>query len=143
MAKKVWDVDAKTGTLIRLYDDATVADLTLNVTDLFADYLKMEEVQQLTIINGIKQKIADTIAVKTEAALTESEKREKQDTLWKRMINDREFNLPGGGGTRGPSVSLKTLVPALIQAGLDESAIATATGKSVEVIVRFLETGEE
>ena len=89
----------------------------------------------------MKQKLADILAVPKTEALSEVEKRNRLQERWTDISKNRNWNVKGV--TRGPSVSLKLLVPALVQAGLDEAAIATATGRSVEVIVKFIETGEE
>ena len=142
MSKKLWSVDLDSGILTRHYE-GDVDDLTCDLTVLFEEFCTMEPVQQRVIVNGLKQRLADTTARTKDAKLSESEKREVQDALWQRMSVEREYLMPSEGGQRGPSVSLKTLVPALIQAGLDEAAIAAATGKTVEQIKKFLETGEE
>ena len=138
MAKQVWKVE--TTIVTRSFDG--LADLSMDLADLFPDIATYTECQTAAIANGVKQKLADILAVPKDQALTEQEKRTRVSERWS-DICDGNWNVKAGVGSRGPSVSLKLLVPALIQAGLDEAAIATATGKTLEVIVKFLETGEE
>jgi hypothetical protein len=138
MAKQVWDVEKTIVT--RHFDE--LSDLTLDLTDLFPDIATFTECQIAAIANGVKQKLADIYAKNKDQTYTDAEKRVLISERWT-DICDGNWNVKAGVGSRGPSVSLKVLVPALIQAGLDEAAIAAATGKTIEVIEKFLETGEE
>lgn len=138
MAKQVWTVDKNVVT--RTFNDG-VSSVEMDLTELFPEWDAFDECQQACIANGAKQKLADILAVPKDQALTEQEKHDRVKERWTDISVNRNWNVKGT--TRGPSVSLKTLVPALVQAGLDEAAIATATGKTVEQIEKFLETGEE
>lgn len=143
MAKKCWNTDnVEVGWLTREYDDPQVEDLHLNMTDLFPDFLDMDEVECNVILNGVKQKIADTIARSKEEALTEAEKREAQLTLWERLTKDREWNLPKVGGTRGPSVTLTNLIPAInefLKMGFTVEKIAGLISKPVDLVQRYVD----
>lgn len=139
-----WSYDEKKGVLTRSYEGG-VMDLTCKLEDLFPGFPEdFDEAQQGTIFNGVKQKLDDSIARPKELKLSEVEKRTEQEALWLRLTVDRKWNMEGAGvKQRGPSVSLKTLVPALQAAGLNAQAIALATGKSLDVIQKFIETGVE
>lgn len=140
MAKQVWSYES--GVITRDFEDG-LDSLTFDVKDFCVNIIwgDLDEVEEMAIVNGLKQKLADILAVPKTEALSEVEKRNRLQERWTDISNNRNWNVKGV--TRGPSVSLKLLVPALVQAGLDEAAIATATGRSVEVIVKFIETGEE
>jgi hypothetical protein len=119
-------------------------DLTMNLDDLFTGFKALDEVQQAVVINGLKQKLDDAVARSKDQALTEKEKREVQEALWERIAKDRKWNMEAKAtGPRGPSVSLATIVPTLAEAGFSADVIAKMTGKTVEVIQKFIETGEE
>jgi hypothetical protein len=107
---KIWSYDSEKGVLTRLYKE-DVIPLAIELTDLFENFLELEKVQRLVIVNGIKQKIADVVAGMRDS--TEEERREAQETIANRIIYDREFNLPKkgrAGGKKGESVEVKALL---------------------------------
>lgn len=139
MAKN-WTIEAMDMT--RTYKDE-VPMLVINLELLFPEIEDMDEAQQGTISNGVKQKLDDSIARSKEEKLTEVEKREVQSALWDRLKDDRKWNMEKTGGVRGPSVSLKTLIPALNAAGMTAEQMAAIVSKPLEVIEKFLKTGIE
>lgn len=149
MAKN-WTYDKETGTLTRSYttkvDDKvvpTAEPLNMDMAILFEDWDAYDNVQQQVIINGLKQKLDDAIARSKDQKLTDKEKRDVQGTLASRIFEDREWNMPSQAGTRGPSVSLAKVVPAMAEAGMDTKAIAQALGKTEEVVKQYIGEVEE
>lgn len=134
MAKKLWTLDLDNGTLTREYQDG-VKELELDMANLFEDFLDYEVVQQMTIVNGVKQKIADTVATSKDMKLTEGEKRERQETLWTRMTVEREWNLPSAG--RVPGISYKKLIPGLREQGMSDETIAEFLSVDEDVVAQF------
>jgi hypothetical protein len=142
MAKAMkWTVDGSVLTLEHV-DSPVALTQTFDVVEIFPEWDTLTDVQQKVVLNGLKQKLADSVAVSKDAKLTPKERSEAIAELWGRLL-EGEWNRKAEAGTRGPSVSLKTLVPALVMAGLTPEAIAAATGKSLEAITKFIETGEE
>lgn len=139
MAKKCWNTEnVEKGILIRQYD-GDVKDLTINIAELFVDLFDRDEAEFGCIVNGVKQKLADTIARSKDEKLTEQEKRDAQEALWTRMSVERKWNMPKqGGGVRGPAVSYKVIVPALEGSGLDITAIAATLSTTEERVAPFM-----
>ncbi len=142
MAKN-WSVNKENRSeMTRKYSDET-KDLLIDLIVLFPGIDEYDDAQYGAVMNGVKQKLDDSIARSKDCKLTEAEKREVQEALWNRLSVDRKWNMPKGESKRGPSVSLKNLIPALNAAGLDAAAMAKIINKPVEVIEKFLETGKE
>ena len=143
MAKN-WIIDKE--KMVRTYADG-VKNLTVNPGALFDDFAGMETVKQQIIINGLQQKLDDTIARSKDMQLTEAEKREAQSALWDRLYVDREWNMPSAEkGPRGPSVSLANLIPAInefVKLGWTIEAIAGMLGKPADLIARYVNDGKE
>jgi len=139
MAKN-WRIEED--TLTRAYE-GDVMPLVIKPSLLFEDFEEMESVQKACIINGLKQKLDDSIARSKDMKLTEKEKREVQEALWLRISGDREWNMAKAGGTRAPSVTLKVIIPALIETGMDAEKIAATIEKPLEVVEKFMEEYEE
>ena len=140
---KLWNEEkVGSGTLVRCYSD-DVKDLVIDINDLFEDFYMLEVVQRATIINGLKQKIADSIARSKDAKLTEAEKRDVQETLWLRISVDKEWNMPKATGARGPAVSYKVIIPALEASGLDAEVIAATLSTTLERVQPFMTPEEE
>jgi hypothetical protein len=154
MAKN-WEIKDGSSLLIRSYTEKQIkegkevqvkvcADLVMDLTDLFPEFLSFDEVQRNCVINGLKQKLDDAIARSKDQSLTEAEKREVQEALWLRISAERKWNAEGKEtGSRGPSVSLALIVPPLLKAGYTAESLAKLTGKKLEVVQKFIETGEE
>jgi len=156
MAKN-WEYNKESMTLIRNYTEKVIDEVTkekvdvevcaslgMRLLDLFGNWESLDEVQQAVVINGLKQKLDDATARSKDEKLTEEEKREVQKTLWLRISEERKWNTEGKEkAERGPSVPLKTVVPALQEAGFGVEVIAKMLNKSLEVVQRFVETGEE
>ena len=105
-----WTIDRYVMT--RVYTDTTT-DLTINLSDLFTEIEDMEEVQVSTVVNGIKQKIDDTIARSKDMKLTEAEKRVEQEALWNRISIEREWNMTKKASGPRETVSYAKLIPAV------------------------------
>lgn len=130
--------------MVRKYAGETL-DLVIDLEDLFPgideDY---DEAQVGAILNGVKQKLDDTIARSKDMKLTEAEKREAQEALWNRLSTERKWNMPKQAkGPRGPAVSYKVIVPALEDSGLDVEAIAATLSTTVERVQPFMTKKEE
>jgi len=107
---KLWTVVE--GVMTRVYKDEEVKDLTINLVDLFPEFMDFDNAQKGCVVNGVKQKLSDTIARSKDMALTEAEKRTAQEALWLRNSVDRLWNLEKTGGKR-ETVSYKALLPAV------------------------------
>lgn len=158
MAKN-WTYNEETRTLTRSYTEKQIdpntgketqaeaaPSLEMDMELLFPnmDWENADEVEINGMVNGIKQKMDDATARSKDEKLTEVEKRDVQSELLDRLQNARKWNMEGkAGGSRGPSVSLKIAVPPLVEAGFTADGIAKMFGKSLEVIQKFIETGEE
>jgi hypothetical protein len=166
MAKN-WTYNEETHVLTRTYMQKVVNKetgketqveaaeaLEMALDDLFPnmDWAQADEVEVGLAVNGTKQKMDDAIAKSKDEKLTEAEKRDVQSALLDRLQNQRKWNMEGkAGGTRGPAVPLKISVPPLLEAFIKlgmsqeeaEQKLAKAFGKSLEVIQKFIETGEE
>jgi len=139
MAKN-WTISGE--VMVRVYTDAT-PDLEIILSELFPDIEEMEDVQVSTIVNGVKQKLDDCIARSKDMKLTEAEKRDVQSTLWTRISEEREWNMPKATGARGPAVSYKVVIPALEASGLDAATIAATLGTTLERVLPFMKKEEE
>ncbi len=138
MAKN-WKIEED--TLTRAYE-GDVTPLVVKPSLLFEDFEEMESVQKACVINGLKQKLDDSIARSKDMKLTEVEKREVQEALWLRISTEREWNMAKTTGPRGPAVSYKLIVPNLQAAGLNAEAIAKTLSTTVERITPFLDVPE-
>ncbi len=132
-----WTVNGSVMT--RSYKDETL-DLTIDLEELFpgiedGDY---DEAQTGAIVNGVKQKLDDSIARSKDMKLSEAEKREVQEALWLRLSKERKWNAPKTTGARGPAVSYKVVIPALEASGLDIETIAATLGTTIERVKPFL-----
>jgi hypothetical protein len=144
MAKN-WTINEETGEMVRTYADKKVEDLTIKMPEIYPMWAEFDEVQKCNAINGTKQKMDDYIARTKEEKLTEAEKRTEQSALWERLTVERKWNATAKGGTRGPSVSLKALIPAInefIQMGYSIEKIAGLIGKPVDLVKRYVEDDE-
>lgn len=144
MAKN-WNINEETGLMTRLYTD-DVEELTVDLTLLFPDNgdgILVEDVQRACVINGMKQKLDDSIARSKDMKLTEAEKRVVQAELWNRISVEREWNMPKATGARGPAVSYKVIIPALEESGLDAEAIALTLNTTLERVIPFMKPSEE
>jgi hypothetical protein len=158
MAKN-WTYNEETRTLTRTYTEKVVDKetgketqveaapaLEMALDDLFPNmnWERADEVEFGLAINGTKQKMDDAVARSKDEKLMEAEKRDVQSVLLERLQVERKWNMEGkAGGSRGPSVSLKIAVPPLVEAGFTADGIAKMFGKSLEIIQKFIETGEE
>jgi hypothetical protein len=136
-------VNKETGKeeVLTLADPLMVEMNALYISVSFDDF---DEVEELTAVNGIKQKLDDAIARSKDMTLAGAEQREVQEELYNRMAVDRKWNLEGKErGLKGPSVSLAVAVPPLLAAGFTVESIAKMFGKTVEVIEKVLKTGKE
>lgn len=141
MAKN-WSIK-KDGVMTRVYKDDIIA-LTIKPAILFLEFNDMDKAQQGTIINGIKQKLDDSIARSKDMKLTEVEKREVQEALWERLSVERKWSIPKAAtGPRGPSVNLSVIIPALQAAGFDNKKIAKTIEKPLSVVEAFITKQEE
>lgn len=107
---KQWAMVAE-GTLRRTYADKTSRDFS--VTKLFPDFLKYDEAQRGTIINGIKQKLEDKCAKSKDEKLSEAEKRVVHDTTWRLLSVDRKWNVKERA-EKAPAVTLTVLERAIL-----------------------------
>lgn len=136
MAKN-WNYE--NGMLVRNFSEkkSEVVEFTIEMElkGLFEEFAEFEEVQQLCIVNGLKQKIDDNLARPKELALTVTEQYTETVDLWKQLIEGRKWNKTERAGSgKGESVSLKLIVDPLRKAGLSEEAIRgvlLSTGKKM------------
>lgn len=156
MAKN-WVVSEDMATLTRNYSEKYLNKETLKeewrktaeplVFELDAlvistDFQALDEVEKLCFINGLKQKLDDTTARSKDMTLSDPEKREIQEAMWLRLVEDRKWNAESKTkGPRSESVGLKLVVPEFLKLGLSAEKIAGVMKKPVEVIRKFIETG--
>ena len=67
-------------------DEGKALTSTFDLTELFSDFSKLTEVQKLTIVYGIKQKLADTTARGKDEKLTPAERDEAMTKLYGQII---------------------------------------------------------
>jgi hypothetical protein len=143
MAKN-WTINEETGVMERAYGDGQPA-LTVSMDTIYPMWTEFNEVQKCNAINGLKQKMDDFITRSKDEKLNEKEKREQHLLLWERLTVEQKWNATTKGGTRGPSVSLKALIPAInefIQMGYSIEKIAGLIDKPVDLVKRYVEDDE-
>lgn len=90
MAKNKWTLDGSILTVTRDYDS-----MEFELLDLFPMFAEFEDVQQMDIANGAKQKLADGLAGKN---YTTQETFDHMAEEWKRITVDRKWNVGRTGG---------------------------------------------
>jgi len=74
-----------------------------NMTFTFTDFWKtgkwerLEDVEKLCVINGLKQKLVDKIAASKDLQLSIDEKFKIIEETWKRLCENRQWNKPSEG----------------------------------------------
>ena len=146
MAKRAWTVEEKTLVLVRSFgEDSGVESSRFDPRSFWTSvhFDELEEVEKLCIINGLKQKLADKVAVKKDEKLTPAEQKEAMDELWKQLCEERLWNVKGGGGKRTGMVGLKKIVVGFAGQGMSAEVIAMALGKEVEEVEKYMPKAEE
>lgn len=116
--------------------------LELDALVISVDFQSLDEVEKLCFINGLKQKMDDTTARSKDMTLTDPEKREIQEAMWLRLVEDRKWNAESKTkGPRSESVGLKLVVPEFLKLGWSAEKIAGVMQKKVEVVKKFIATG--
>ena len=88
---------------------ATKTKVTFDIAKLFPKFMEMSDVQQRTIANGLKQKLADHLARPTDMALTPQEMVVELNALWERLCSGH-WNMEGKGTSRVKVSELKAQV---------------------------------
>lgn len=141
MARKLMDWTFKKGNFtLTVTFLQTTETREFALTELFVnvDLAKMDNAELGTVVNGTKQKLADSVAPKEID--TDSLRIEKMERLWERMTVDRKWNLEKTGGGGG-GVSKKKYNKVLYYAakacwlnGQDAVAAAIELEEKLEVI---------
>jgi hypothetical protein len=85
MAKVMkWTIDGSILSLEHVDSPVTLSQ-AFDATDIFPEFGKMTDVQQKVIVNGIKQKLADSVAVSKEEKMTPDERSASIAELWERL----------------------------------------------------------
>ena len=157
MAKN-WVYDKAAKTLTRNYSEKvidkntgkesikeTASPLVCEMEALYisVNFRDFDEVEEWTAVNGLKQKLDDCTARSKDMTLTDPEKREIQEELWLRLCESRKWNSEGKKGPKSESVGLKLVVPEFLALGWSAEKIAKVMQKPVDVIKKFIATGEE
>lgn len=140
MAKRAWNVRDDM-VMVRSFEG--LEDLEFDPRDFFlgTDFAELEEVEKLCIVNGLKQKLADKVAVKKDEKLTPQERRDAMEELWTQLCEERLWNKKGAGKKAG-MVGLKKIVVGFASQGLSAEAIALALGKEIEEIQKYMPVSE-
>ena len=88
---------------------ATKTKVTFDIAKLFPKFMEMSDVQQRTIANGLKQKLADHLARSADVALTPQEMVTELNALWERLCSGH-WNMEGKGTSRVKVSELKAQV---------------------------------
>ena len=133
-------IDEKTGKVI--YTEVGES-LYMALTEIFPLFQSYSDVQKQMILNGLRQKMDDSIARSKDMTLSEKEKREVQSSLWDRISVDGIWNekKKGERKERGASVSLSLVVPEFLKLGMSARKIAELLGKKQEIIEKFMRDG--
>lgn len=98
MAKKTmkWTLDK--GILTCEHTDGDFSQ-TFDLTDLWSEFEKWNEVQSKAGAYGVKQKLADHCAQSADAKYTPDERRDRMADLWARLTDpdDPQWNVKGEG----------------------------------------------
>ena len=98
--------------------------MTFGLDMLFPDFLKYDNVQQMTIAYGVKQKLADHVARSADVKLTPAEMVVELKALWNRITVDKLWNKPG----EGKSTMKKRVDEAVAKASPAELAVLKKLG---------------
>ncbi len=68
--------------------------LTFDLEDLFPGFMDLDQVQMRCVANGVKQKLADDLARKSDEKLTPVEMKAELQALWDRLVSGYWFKPP-------------------------------------------------
>jgi len=98
--------------------------MTFGLDMLFPGFAKYDNVQQMTIAYGVKQKLADHVARSADVKLTPAEMVVELKALWNRITVDKLWNKPG----EGKSTMKKRVDEAVAKASPAELAVLKKLG---------------
>ena len=94
---------------------------SFDMTDIFENYEELTAIQQKTIINGIKQKLADSCAREKNIKLTGQERLDRMNKVYGNIL-DGHWNIKGETNTLKKKVT---------------EAKETATEEELEILRKF------
>jgi len=93
--RKDWTLDRDGGVLSCVVSDRT---MSVDLTELFTDYVEYTALQQDAIAYGVKQKLADCTARSKDMTLSAQEQCDTMADRYRTLIDSQEWNEKGGGG---------------------------------------------
>jgi len=147
MAKALmkWELELTDGFIAAVSFETTGATKRFDLEELFihANLEDWDEAEINTVFNGVKQKLADSVAPKEID--TDEARIAKMEELWKRLTEDRKWNLERKGGVGGGISKAKYgevlyfAVKGMLLGGMDEVAISVALKEKLEAIKEIVE----
>lgn len=117
-----WSLDESRLTVEVL---AIAQKITFDLVELFPDFMSFDNIQQMVVANGAKQKLGDHVARTTDVKLTPAEMVIELKAMWKRLTVDKQWNSGKGGGGGIKKAELQAKVNEQ-QAKLEEQGIKLA-----------------
>jgi len=132
-----WTLSEDMSVLTCAFDDVLehTPDLVCNLREFFKSvkWERLEDVEKLALVNGIKQKLADKTAASKDLAMSAKEKRAVMAATWERLCNKRLWNAPAQARGKIQSKDTKAI----------NNALATADVKDLAVMVKLGLTTQE
>lgn len=125
--KATWTVEKS--NLTCTFSDNTTASYDL--AKIFPDFLKLDEIQQLTVGYGIKQKLSDKTAASKDAKLTNAERKAAMDETWKQLTVDKKWTSGKGGFGIRITVAKVDKATEAIQAIMKKYKVKEAVAKEI------------
>lgn len=119
------------GMTLKLTTDAGNREFPIADFWKTSKFERLEDVEKLCVLNGLKQKLADKVAASKELQLSMTEKLAIIDETWKRLTTERQWNKPSEG-KRGFVSKIDT---ALAKATAEEMAMMVKLGLTTQAKV--------
>lgn len=130
-----WTLNETMDVLTCSFDDILehTPDLVCNLREFFKSvkWERLEDVEKLALVNGIKQKLADKTAASKDLAMSAKEKRAVMAATWERLCNERLWNAKAE-----PRGKVQTRIDnALANADASDMAVMVKLGLTTQVKV--------
>lgn len=83
-------------------EESTVSE-SFELTEIFPNFAQFDEIQRWVIINGVKQKLADSAALSKDTDPTPGEKLEAIQGMWNQITVENQWHKAAAGGGGGPA----------------------------------------
>jgi len=106
--------------------ETSIKTIQFNILDFFKSvkWERLEQVEKLAVINGLKQKLSDKTAASKELQLSLKEKLDVIEAAWKQLTEGRMWNKP----SEGRKAAVSKIDSALGKATLEELAMMLKLG---------------